>query len=393
MIMFGWLFLWYLTTDFTFIALYPSAMWNPVPVLDLVGLTMQPSLLTIQVLKIIWLTSLAMACVGLFTRYAIAVAFVIGFYMLGAMHSFYKVNHSDAGLLLAMFVLSFSRCGDAFSIDAIRQAARHRGQFRFAPSGEYSWPLHMIRLVWATIFFLAGVAKLRQSGFEWMFTDNMMNLILRKQVNWEPPTELGLFFVKYPWTCVAMSAGAVVIEIAAPLVLISRIARLLIVPSMLGMQIGIRLIMGDDFTQFMSIYLFFVPWALVGAWTLRSVPAKPSVEVLYDGNCGLCGKTVAVLRRIDLFGRLRFRDVVADWQAIQADHKQLDRDAVLMDMHVVSHAGQVSVGYEAYRRIARSVPLGWLCLPLLYLPGVSYIGRRVYRRVADHRMSGGHCTI
>lgn len=392
LVLFGWLFLWYATTDFTFIATYPSAMWRPLPILEAFGLSAQPGVLVIWFLKAVWLTSMLLACIGLFTRTSIAIAFLVGLYMLGALHSFYKINHSDAGLLLSMLVLIFSRCGDAFSIDVLRRAAQTKGQFRVAPSGEYSWPIHMIRIVWALIFFLAGVAKLRWGGLDWMFSDSMLHLFLRKQVAWEPPTDLGQFLIQYPWLCVAMSTSAVIFELIAPLALFSRIARLLIVPSIFGMQIGIRLSMGDDFSQFMAIYLFLVPWLLVGAFTTRLAPSN-KIEVLYDGNCGICGKTVAVLRRLDLFDRLRFRDIVAQWDQINADHALISREAAILDMHVVDDDGRIAAGFEGYRRMARALPLGWIFLPFFYLPIVSSIGRRIYRRVADGRHNGGQCAI
>jgi hypothetical protein len=38
------------------------------------------------------------------------------------------------------------------------------------------------------------------------------------------------------------------------------------------------------------------------------------------------------------------------------------------------------------------LPLGWLLLPIFYFPGVPWIGARVYRMVADHRLSGS-CAL
>lgn len=390
-VMFGWLFVWYFFTDFTFLAEYPGQMWHPVPLLEAVGLTAQLSYAMVVFLKSVWLLSLLMACVGLFTRFSIVVSFLIGLYLLAATHSLSKINHSDAALIFTMFVLIFSRCGDGFSIDSLRRSVR-LGGVPVALSGEYHWPVQIIRIIWVVVFFLAGVAKLRRGGMDWMISDSMANLILRKQLIWEPPTSLGWFFLENPWTCQVMATGAVVLELLAPLVLFSKVARLLIVPAMLGMQIGIRLIMGDDFTQLMSMYLFFVPWLLLGGWVLR-FRTRTTIDVLYDGKCGLCGRVVAVLKRVDLLGRLRFRDIAGDWPAIQADHPDLDHETAFKDMHVVDPAGGVTVGFEGYRRIAWVVPLGWVLLPFLYFPGVSVIGRWIYHRVANHRMSDGQCAI
>jgi predicted DCC family thiol-disulfide oxidoreductase YuxK len=107
--------------------------------------------------------------------------------------------------------------------------------------------------------------------------------------------------------------------------------------------------------------------------------------VLYDGGCGLCSRAVAMLSRLDLLHRLRFADVAAEWDRLSASYADLDRDACLTDMHVVTRCGGILRGFDAYRSIAWVVPVGWLMLPWLYLPGVPSLGRRVYRVIASHR--------
>jgi predicted DCC family thiol-disulfide oxidoreductase YuxK len=42
-----------------------------------------------------------------------------------------------------------------------------------------------------------------------------------------------------------------------------------------------------------------------GAWVRRR---RGRLEVLYDGQCGLCGRTVRILRGLDLLERLVFVD-------------------------------------------------------------------------------------
>jgi hypothetical protein len=60
-------------------------------------------------------------------------------------------------------------------------------------------------------------------------------------------------------------------------------------------------------------------------------------------------------------------------------------------MHVVTDRGGVSAGFDAYRSVAWVLPLGWLALPFLYLPGMAAIGRRLYRFVASRRSTAA-CT-
>jgi predicted DCC family thiol-disulfide oxidoreductase YuxK len=133
-----------------------------------------------------------------------------------------------------------------------------------------------------------------------------------------------------------------------------------------------------------------VPWDRVGA-RLRALRPGVRVTVVYDGRCGLCRPTVALLRRLDLLGRMRALDLWTQWDAAQRLAPSLTRAAALRDMHAIRN-GRLTRGFDAYREIAKSLPLGWLMLPLLYLPPVARLGRRWYRAAADRR-HGESCSI
>lgn len=124
---------------------------------------------------------------------------------------------------------------------------------------------------------------------------------------------------------------------------------------------------------------------------LQRRAGRPHVHVIYDGACGICRPTVAVLRRLDLFRRVTFMDVVNEWPAIHLRFPALDPDRCLADMHVIAADGRVFVGYDGYRALARVLPLGWVFLPFLYVPPVPFLGRRVYRLIADNRPRS--CTL
>jgi predicted DCC family thiol-disulfide oxidoreductase YuxK len=138
--------------------------------------------------------------------------------------------------------------------------------------------------------------------------------------------------------------------------------------------------------------LFSVPCGAVGRRLGVWVRPTRRVAVLYDGGCGLCSTTIATLRRLDLLGTMAVFDVVAEWNVIELHFPGLDRIACLTDMHVVVNDGTVATGFDGYRELAKVLPLGWLTLPFLYLPGVPTICRRVYRIVADRR-GGSSCVV
>jgi len=91
-------------------------------------------------------------------------------------------------------------------------------------------------------------------------------------------------------------------------------------------------------------------------------------------------------------GRLEYCDAWNDWPAIAKRFPRLNQAACIQEMHLIRPNEQVLTGFDAYRALARVVPLGWLGLPLLSVPGVCVIGRRIYAVVASRR-HGGACPL
>lgn len=110
-----------------------------------------------------------------------------------------------------------------------------------------------------------------------------------------------------------------------------------------------------------------------------------SLDVLYDGGCGLCTRTVWWLRALDWRRRLRFVDINANWERLEQLYPGVRREACVDEMHVVDADGGVTAGFDGFRTLAWKVPLLVLVAPLLYVPGVPWCGRCVYRYVATHR--------
>ena len=107
--------------------------------------------------------------------------------------------------------------------------------------------------------------------------------------------------------------------------------------------------------------------------------------LLYDGACGLCSRTAALVRSLDCRGHVWLLDVASDWLNVERRYPFLRRDDCLSEIHLVAPDGRVTAGFDAFRALLRVLPLTWPLLPLLYVPGARAVGRRVYRAMARHR--------
>lgn len=124
--------------------------------------------------------------------------------------------------------------------------------------------------------------------------------------------------------------------------------------------------------------------------------ASPTL-VLYDGQCPLCQRSVRILQRLDWLGRLRFADA-RDPANVPATDPPLEHRRLMEEMHVVTNDGRVYHGFAAFRFMAWRLPVLWLTAPFLYIPGVPFIGQRVYMWVARNRFHlvpchDGQCQI
>jgi hypothetical protein len=111
------------------------------------------------------------------------------------------------------------------------------------------------------VFFAAGMAKVMQGGLAWVFSDHFAISLVQRYYDTPPPgNRIGLFVANHAWLARTLAAGAVLTELAIPLALFSRRARLVLPPMLFLMQLGIGVVMNVWFTSFMYVYLFWVPW-------------------------------------------------------------------------------------------------------------------------------------
>src|SRR5262245_35170341 len=124
---------------------------------------------------------------------------------------------------------------------------------------------------------------------------------------------------------------------------------------------------------------------------------KDRAHVLYDGACPFCLKSVEILKRLDWLGRLAYVDMRDPDEPALA--RVADPATLLDQMPVLPpRAEHVLHGFDGIRWLAWRVPALWLIAPLLYLPGVPQLGRRLYLWIARNRFrllpcQHGSCVI
>ena len=388
-VFFACTFALYVGEDFSGWANVSPAFWMPIWMFRALHIPLA-SHVTLRVLQVVWKVALLAGAVGIFTRASAALAFVLGFYLLGLPHNFGHTYHFDAVLVFAFAILACAHAGDAWALDRLIWPGRTPAE-EYAErqaTGEYRWPVRLIWLATALVLFAAGLSKLRHSGLQWVFSDTMAIFLTKAYYHIsdaDPLVRWGLTIAAHPWLARGMAASALVVETCFPFALVSSQARRLLLPGAFGMLVAIRVLMGPTFGGFLAVFAFWTPWEAIGERLAAKLGRSPTRLLIYDGDCGLCGRTVSIVRALDLMMKVETRDAISDWPDLASRFPALDQDACLDEMHVISSRGEVFRGFRAYRALAWALPAGWLALPFAYLPGVPQVGDVLYRFVAARR--------
>lgn len=219
------------------------------------------------------------ATVGYRYRLSSIVA-AVGLLFLATLRSSWgQLLHFENLMVLQLLVLAFAPAADAWSLDARRHTARTGDPNPAEPSAAYGFPLTLASLVMVVTYVIAGVAKLRYGGIEWLDGDTLRNHVAysaaRLDIIGGTPPILAEFVVEHAWILAPAAVIAVVVELAAPVVFIGRTWRNAWVASAWLMHIGILLTMSVGFPSplFGVAFAPLFPLERVPRWLGRQLDA------------------------------------------------------------------------------------------------------------------------
>ena len=351
-----------------------------------------------------WVTELILflGLIGWRTRIVIPLGALCAFVFFGMLIDYSFFWHQNLMPLYFMIVLSFTPCGDGWSIDGLRKIS----QGRTVPDAGrasllYGWSRYVCWVTIAWAYVANGLSKLQDGGLYWWNATNMRTNLYVDTLN---PREFdwafSLSLVHVPDIFFALlGLFAITTETLFGMVLFSRVARRIFPVAAMMMHIGIFLLQRILFLDLFLLQLVFFDFtALRKVIAARLASKRGRLQVLYDGLCPLCRRTVRLLTPLDLFARLEFLDfrlLDLDDYKRRSGLNLASRD-LEQEMYVV-YRGTAYRGFDGYRRIAGAVPAFWPLAPWLFLPGISFLGASIYRRVARNRQKvlwcDSHCSV
>lgn len=120
-------------------------------------------------------------------------------------------------MVIQLLIVGFTASADAWAV------GRRRGR-RPEPSAAYGWPVRLAVLVTVATYVLAGLAKLRIGGVDWIWGDTLRNHIAysaaRLELFGEASSPLGRAVVPLGAWLRPFAVLAVLLELAAPVALL-----------------------------------------------------------------------------------------------------------------------------------------------------------------------------
>ena len=289
---------------------------------------------------------------------------------------------ADLVLCCLLLIFCLAPVGRAMSLDRVRavRAAKRGNLAATVPPYTSPWAGACIRLVQiqtAVIFFYTGVSKIKWEA--WRNGDAIW--VVLSSSDYYNSVYVDILAHHY-WLGVVATYATIFIELAYAFLIWQRRTRpyLLAAAIFLHIQFAIFLaLIHFSLVMIMGHMSFVRPEWLhrLGAWWKRKMGG---MEMIYDGRCGFCVRSMAWLLAFDGLAQIGIRDFRANPSPVVGD-AELEKA-----LYVVLPDGRALPGFEAYRYVVLRVPGLWWLVPLFYVPAISRLfGRPIYDWVAANR--------
>jgi hypothetical protein len=179
-----------------------------------------------------------------------------------------QVFHVENLPALHLLILAAVPAADTWSLD--RRAGR-TGRHRQDPS-VWGWPVRLITLVTVLSYVVAGWAKIRNGGMDWVTGDVLRNQVahdnLRKALHGDTYSPLGELALRHGWLFPPMAAVSMAVELGALVALVRGRWRTIWIVGAWFFHVGVLALMAIGFPyQLVGVaYASFLPVERLPAW-------------------------------------------------------------------------------------------------------------------------------
>ena len=268
-----------LSASFINLSALPVTVLRPTGAMQLVPWSVYEALLTpagMTALKVSMTAALLAGAVGLWTPLTTKLAAALVLFYQGLLRSFGHFNHDEMVAVYALIVLAFAPCGDGFSLGTRRRRAASAGWI-------YGYPIFLVRLLVAWMYFSSGLIKLRVEGLGYFNPDNLPVLAVSHSLDNLHDTQYRFAFAlaTYRDFTTPLVAAVLLWELVFPLAIFWPRVRWWLIGFGVIFHVSTIFAMNLFFPYHLVMYMAFVNWQ-AGAvasrrWWERWRPLKRSL--------------------------------------------------------------------------------------------------------------------
>jgi predicted DCC family thiol-disulfide oxidoreductase YuxK len=292
---------------------------------------------------------------------------------------YYGVDSIVACLLL---ILCFAPIGRALSLDRVGQVrAAKLVDLRAHPRRFSSrWAFACTRLMqiqMAVLFLYSAVGKVR--GDQWWSGEAVWRVFA--SADYYNEFMLRILAPNF-WLVNLATYAVILIELAFPFMVWQRRSRPYLLAGALFLHLQFALLMNlyyFSFVMMMGHMSFLFPDWLQRLGTMWKWRVGP-MEMIYDGHCGFCKRSMAGFLAFDGLRQIQIRDFRTDPSDVVSDEQMKQA------LYLVLPDKRALPGFEAYRYVVLRVPGLWWLIPFFYIPIFSrLLGHPIYNWIAANR--------
>ncbi len=259
-----------LVTSFSALGSLPVTILRPTGAMKFLPWSFYDQLQTpsgMVMLKIAIVVSLLFSTTGLLSTISTKTSFLLVLFYQGLLRSFGHFNHDEMLSVYYLAVLAFTPCADAFSIDArLRKSKKARPWF------AYAYPILLMQLLMAWVYFSSALIKLRVAGLKYLSQDNLPALaIFHSLDNLHDTAFRFAFWLPQVKAYLPFAVALVLIwELLFPLAVFWRRARWWILGGGIIFHLSTLFLMNIFFPHQLVMYLIFVNWDAVAGVRYRT---------------------------------------------------------------------------------------------------------------------------
>lgn len=348
----------------------------------------QPYEIDLSLPLIIWAIVVFFLMIGLFSRLASIINYILSLVLIGTITSFeYHMFYVYMGI---NFLIMFLPINIKFSVDQLINKLKYSNtKFQFKPETNvrqlyYFAPLLIaVGLVYIDSVFYKLSSPMWRSGLG-VWLPSSLPMISISDKTWLLNNE---FLVKFTGYLTIVFEGVFIFTFfrkkwRLPLII-------------LGLLLHIGILLEFPIPQFAlgmcSFYILMVPISIWKKLLNRTnLNETPNLKVYYDSECPLCIRTKLTVEHLDNFNRILFLPVQTEAvnESCLSDYSE---NELLENIFSVNKNGKVFSGLDTYLQIFKSI---WYLYPLyllISLPGIKQIAAKIYSIVAKNRATT-RCT-